>query len=137
MLDINQACEAFRKILEEQQARIAGMDETKTDFATKQCVTIGVVDGDGIGPIITKQATRVLEKLLADEIAAGSIVIKYIDRTHTSTGKRLHTMPADAAHAEYSHMGLLQLMNGLIAQEQGGTGKFNHERRSFRHMPLA
>ena len=79
MMDINQACEAFRKILEEQQARIAGMDETKTDFTTKQCVTIGVVDGDGIGPIITKQATRVLEKLLADEIAAGSIVIKYIE----------------------------------------------------------
>ena len=79
MFDINQACEAFKKILEEQQARIANMDETKTDFTTKACVTIGVVDGDGIGPLITKQATRVLEKLLADEIAAGSIIIKYIE----------------------------------------------------------
>ena len=79
MMDINQACEAFRKILEEQQARIANMDETKTDFSAKPCVTIGVVDGDGIGPIITKQATRVLEKVLSDEIAAGSIVIKYIE----------------------------------------------------------
>lgn len=79
MFDVNQACEAFKKILEEQIARIENMDETKTDFATKKVVTIGVVDGDGIGPIITKQATRVLEKLLADEIAAGSIVIKYIE----------------------------------------------------------
>ena len=78
-MDINQACEAFRKILEEQQARIANMNTEKTDFSTKKTITIGVVDGDGIGPIITAQATRVLEKILADEIAAGSIVIKQIE----------------------------------------------------------
>ena len=79
MMNIDMACEAFRKILEEQQARIANMNSEKTDFSTKKTVTIGVVDGDGIGPIITAQATRVLEKLLADEIAAGSIVIKQIE----------------------------------------------------------
>ena len=79
MMDINQACEAFKKILEEQQTRIANMNTEKTDFSTKNVVTIGVVDGDGIGPIITKQANRVLEKVLADEIAAGTIVIKYIE----------------------------------------------------------
>ena len=79
MMDINQACEAFRKILEEQQARIANMSTEKTDFSAKKVVTIGVVDGDGIGPIITKQATRVLKKVLADEIVGGSVVIKYIE----------------------------------------------------------
>ena len=79
MMDINQACDAFRKILEEQQARIANMNTEKTDFSAKKIVTIGVVDGDGIGPIITKQATRVLEKVLADEITAGTVVIKYIE----------------------------------------------------------
>ena len=78
-MDINQACDAFRKILEEQQARVANMNTEKTDFSTKKVVTIGVVDGDGIGPLITKQATRVLEKLLADEISAGTVVLKYIE----------------------------------------------------------
>ena len=78
-MNIEQACEAFRILLEEQQKRIANMNTEKTDFATKKCVTIGVIDGDGIGPIITKQASRVLEKLLAEEIAAGSIVLKYIE----------------------------------------------------------
>ena len=78
-MDINQACEAFKVLLEEQQARIAAMSTEKTDFTTKPCVTIGVIDGDGIGPLITKQAARVLDHLLADEIAAGSIVIKYIE----------------------------------------------------------
>ena len=78
-MDINQACEAFRVLLEEQRKRIANMDTNKTDFATKAVVTIGIVDGDGIGPYITAHAARVLEKLLADEIAAGSIVLKQIE----------------------------------------------------------
>ena len=78
-MDINQAVEAFRKILEEQQERVANMNTEKTDFSAKKTITIGVVDGDGIGPVITAQATRVLEKLLADEISAGSIVIKQIE----------------------------------------------------------
>ncbi len=77
-MNIEQACEAFKKLLEEQQTRIANMDCTKTDFATKKVVTIGVVDGDGIGPIITHQAARVLEKLLAEEVTAGSVIIKEI-----------------------------------------------------------
>ena len=78
MMNIQEACEAFRTLLEEQQARIANMNGEKVDFATKKVVTIGVIDGDGIGPIITREATRVLEKLLADEIAAGTVVIRYI-----------------------------------------------------------
>jgi len=78
MKELKQACEAFEKLIQEQWARMANMRCEKTDFTTKKTVTIGVVDGDGIGPIITSQATRVLKKLLAEEIAAGSIVIKEI-----------------------------------------------------------
>lgn len=78
-MDIEQALEAFRVLLTEQQERVTNMNTEKTDFFTKECVTIGVVDGDGIGPIITKQATRVLKKLLADEVAKGSVVIKEIE----------------------------------------------------------
>ena len=78
-MDINQACEAFRVLLQEQQNRIANMNTEKTDFSAKKVVTIGIVDGDGIGPYITAHATRVLEKLLADEIAAGTIVLKQIE----------------------------------------------------------
>lgn len=79
MKEITLACEAFQKLLEEQLERIRNMNGEKTDFSTKKQVTIGVIDGDGIGPIITAQATRVLEKLLAEEIAAGSIVIRQIE----------------------------------------------------------
>ena len=79
MYDLTQACEHFRQLLTEQMNRVEAMNFDKTDFSAKKTVTIGVVDGDGIGPIITQQATRVLNKLLADEIAAGSIVIKQIN----------------------------------------------------------
>ena len=79
MMDVNQACEAFKVLLEQQLDRVAKMNTNKKDFSTQKTITIGVVDGDGIGPIITAQASRVLEKVLADEIAAGSIVIKQIE----------------------------------------------------------
>ncbi|MBQ6997256.1 MAG: isocitrate/isopropylmalate dehydrogenase family protein [Oscillospiraceae bacterium] len=78
-MDIIQASEAFRTLLEEQLVRLEKMNCEKTDFTKKEVITIGVIDGDGIGPIITRHATRVLETLLADKIAAGKIVLKKIE----------------------------------------------------------
>ena len=79
MYNIDQALEHFKAILEGQLERIANTDTTKTDFTTKSQVIIGVIDGDGIGPIITEHAYNVLKVLLADEIEAGSIVLKQIN----------------------------------------------------------
>ena len=78
-MDIQQACEAFRVLLEEQQQRIANADATKKDFSKMENVTVGLIDGDGIGPLIMAQAEQVLRKLLADEIASGKIVLKKIE----------------------------------------------------------
>ena len=79
MFEVTRACGAFMKLLEEQIDRIAGMKDEKTDFTTKKQVVIGVLDGDGIGPIITEHAYNVLKFLLADEIEAGSIILKQIN----------------------------------------------------------
>ena len=49
------------------------------DFAGMKTITVGLIDGDGIGPIIMKQAERVLEKLLNDDIASGRVVLKKIE----------------------------------------------------------
>ena len=75
MKEITLACEAFQKLLEEQLERIRNMNGEKTDFSTKKQVTIGVIDGDGIGPVITAQATRVLEKLLAGAERSGAELV--------------------------------------------------------------
>ena len=78
MNEIELACESFRRLLEEQVTRISHMNGEKVDFSSKKTVTIGLVDGDGIGPIIMKQARRVLQALLSEEIEAGTVVLKPI-----------------------------------------------------------
>lgn len=40
---------------------------------------IGVLPGDGIGPIIMKQALRVLRELLAPELKQGRVEIREIE----------------------------------------------------------
>ena len=55
------------------------MDDEIVDFSAKETVTIGILDGDGIGPIIMPHAVKALETLLAEEIASGSIVLKRIE----------------------------------------------------------
>lgn len=79
MSQLHFACDSFRKLLEEQLQRIENMTGEATDFSKKETIVIGVVDGDGIGPVIMKQAMRVLEKLLAEQIESGRVVVKHID----------------------------------------------------------
>ncbi len=79
MMDVNQACESFRLLLEEQLHRIQNTSTEKVDFQTKTPIVIGIVPGDGIGPIIMAQAVRVLETLLAEEIASGKVILNHIE----------------------------------------------------------
>ena len=72
------AVDAFRVLLRQQLERIDHMNTEKVDFSAKEVVTIGLIDGDGIGAVISPQARRVLEALLADEIESGKIVLKQI-----------------------------------------------------------
>ena len=72
------AVDAFRVLLRQQLERIDHMNTDKVDFSTKDVATIGLIDGDGIGAVISPQARRVLEALLADEIRSGRIILKQI-----------------------------------------------------------
>ena len=76
---VDQACDAFRVLLEEQLRRVENMNSQKVDFSTKETVTIGIIDGDGIGPVIMEQAVAVLKKLVKDDIDNGKIIIKRIN----------------------------------------------------------
>ncbi len=79
MNQLDMACAQFRQLLEEQLARIENMTTEKVDFSQKETVTVGIIDGDGIGPIIMAQAVRVLEKLLGEKIVSGKIFVKKIE----------------------------------------------------------
>lgn len=79
MNQLELACESFRKLLEEQLFRLQNINTEKVDFSQKETVTIGLADGDGIGPIIMEQAKKVLVHLLKQEIEGGTVVLKPIE----------------------------------------------------------
>ena len=78
MMNVEQACESFRALLLQQLNRAENINGENVDYTQKPVITIGLVDGDGIGPIIMEQAVRVLNMLLADEIEAGNVVLNRI-----------------------------------------------------------
>ena len=79
--EMREAVAKFESLLRQQLERQERMEQAapEKDFAGMKTITIGLIDGDGIGPIIMKQAERVLEKLLADDIASGRVVLKKIE----------------------------------------------------------
>ncbi len=78
---IDRAVEHFRTLLEGQLLRQERLEEgTKAkDFSTMGKIVVGVCDGDGIGPIITAEGKRVLECLLADDIACGKVEVRAVE----------------------------------------------------------
>lgn len=73
MKDLNIACEHFRTLLQEQLSRLERMSSEPMAPAKKETVVIGIIDGDGIGPVIMEQAIRVLKQLLTKPMADGTI----------------------------------------------------------------
>lgn len=81
MSKITNATEHFAKLIQDQLARIERMKAEKdfVDYSKLDKIIIGVCGGDGIGPVITNEAHRVLEYLLKDEVAKGKVEFKVID----------------------------------------------------------
>lgn len=78
---IQKAASHFAALAEAQLARVERMKANKeaTDFTKLNKIIIGVCGGDGIGPVITAEAERVLRRLLAEETAAGRVEFREID----------------------------------------------------------
>ncbi len=78
---VKAAVEQFQRVLEGQIARQRRMEEgsTAVDYTKKDKIVIGMVGGDGIGPILVEQAGRVLEYLLAEELAAGKVELRDVE----------------------------------------------------------
>jgi isocitrate dehydrogenase (NAD+) len=71
----------FNSLLERQLARVEAMRSAEgwIDYREVSPIVIGVVGGDGIGPIIGREARRVMEFLLDDEIKGGIVQIRTIE----------------------------------------------------------
>jgi len=80
-MQIGAATAHFEELLRGQLARadkISRAVET-VDYASIDRLIIGVCGGDGIGPVITKSAVKVLEYLLSSAVREGKVFFKYID----------------------------------------------------------
>ena len=96
--NVKAAQEKFGELIQSEFERIERMkaDNEVTDFDKLKKIVIGVLPGDGIGPIIMKQALRVLNDLLAPEIASGRIEIREIEgMTIENRAAKLQSLPDD------------------------------------------
>ena len=98
MESIKSAQEKFAELIQSEFERIERMkaDKEVTDFSKLDKIVIGVLPGDGIGPIIMKEALKVLNNLLAPEIASGHVEIRMIEgMTIENRAAKLQSLPDD------------------------------------------
>lgn len=71
----------FETLVQQQIERVRRMKEQEdfVDYSALKPIIIGTVGGDGIGPAITNQATRIMNYLLKDAVASGDVEIRNIE----------------------------------------------------------
>ncbi|MBR1708426.1 MAG: isocitrate/isopropylmalate dehydrogenase family protein [Clostridia bacterium] len=119
MYDIKAQLAHIERLLTQQIARAESLSGTAPfDFLSRP-LSIGLVPGDGIGPIIMTAAEAVLRTLLADEIASGKIVLKTIEGlTIENRLARGESVPSDVL-AEIKTCPVL--LKGPTTTPTGGT----------------
>ena len=125
--NITRACEHFAKVLEMQLKRIEDMKAQGAfiDYASLSPIIIGVCGGDGIGPIISAEAQRVLEFLLASAVKSGKVQFRIIDGlTLENRIKAGKAIPDDVlAELKRCHV----ILKGPTTTPQKGDGNPNIE----------
>ena len=118
---IEKACQQFKSLMEEQLERQERMEtgSAPKDFAAMEKITIGIVGGDGIGPIIMEQAERLLRVSLAEEISAGRIVLKQIEGLTIENRTALGKAVPDDVLAAIKECDVL--LKGPTTTPKGGT----------------
>ncbi len=75
------AQEEFGALMRAELERIEKIKEEEgvKDYSKLECIKIGIMPGDGIGPYIMEQALRVVRDMLSEQIAAGKVEIRIIE----------------------------------------------------------
>ena len=101
-MDFEKALQQFERILHAEAERVERIKHEGdfVDYKARDAVVIGICGGDGIGPMITAEARRVLETLLADDIQNGKIELRTIDGlTIENRGAQEKAIPEDVLEA--------------------------------------
>lgn len=75
------AQQKFADLINEDYKRIDRMKEASEplDFSKIDEIIVGILPGDGVGPILMPLALKVMKELVGEEMAAGKIVLKEIE----------------------------------------------------------
>jgi isocitrate dehydrogenase (NAD+) len=95
---IKEAQAKFGDLIRSEDARIETMkkDREVKDFSKLDKIRIGILPGDGIGPIIMEQAVRIVNELLKEEIASGRVELHEIEgMTIERRSELLESLPQD------------------------------------------
>lgn len=96
MSGIKEAQEKFGGLIQSEFERIERMkkDNEITDYSKIDKIVVGVLPGDGIGPIIMEQALRVLRNLMGPEVESGKVEIRVIEgMTIDNRAAKLQSLP--------------------------------------------
>ena len=125
--NLEEACAKFRKILEDQLSRVEDMKAQGdfVDYASLDKLIIGVCGGDGIGPIISAEAERVLAFMLDDLVKAGKVEFRTIDGLTIENRIKVGKAIPDDVMAELKACHVI--LKGPTTTPQKGSGMPNIE----------
>ena len=124
---LEDAARKFKEILRKQLVRVEDMKAQGdfVDYTALETIRIGVCGGDGIGPIISAEARRVLEFMLSDLVESGKVEFVDIDGlTIENRIAHMKAIPDDVMAALKScHI----ILKGPTTTPQKGSGMPNIE----------
>ena len=119
--------EHIRKLIQDQAERAEriGKPVEWIDYTKLQKLVIGIIGGDGIGPIIAKETTRVLKGLMKDETKAGKVEIREIEGLTIERRIKLMQPLPDDVYGEIKKCHVL--LKGPTTTPEEGSGMPNIE----------
>ena len=99
---IDAAKEHFGEVLDQQLDRVERLKNEPDwiDYSSVSPIVIGMLGGDGIGPMISEETQKVLEHLLRSELDAGRVEFRTIDGlTIENRAEKMKSIPEDVLEA--------------------------------------
>ncbi|MGN0754166.1 MAG: isocitrate/isopropylmalate family dehydrogenase [Aristaeellaceae bacterium] len=116
------AKEKFGALIEEDYKRIDRMNQAQEpiDFDKLDRIIVGILPGDGIGPVIMPLALRVMEALVGEDIASGRIELRHIEgMTIENRVAKLNSLPEECLEEiRQCHV----LLKGPMVTPRAGDG---------------
>ena len=120
-MDNNTCFLQFKNLISEQIERNETIKKSveKVDYSKKDKIIIGLISGDGIGPIIFEETKRVLNKLLDKEIKDGKVLLKEINGLTIENRLNLKKSVPDNVLSEIKTCDVI--LKGPTTTPHGGT----------------